>query len=414
MKNSLIRALRWSEKYTKTDMVYLFKNSFWVLLGQVATSMSAFVVMVVVANLVSKEVFGEYRFIISIISILMVFTLPGLDTALVQSTARGYEGQLDLAVKTKMRWGIIASVIAGVISTYYFINDNSSLGLSFAVVAALMPLYGAYFTYFFFLQGKQKFAEASATQAVSRILFLIIMITTAYILPTSTALVAAFLVATIAGQNLGSWWTRRKYPQEQNIDLRLIPYGKSLSLLSAIGIIATNIDKVMTWFLLGAASTAVYAIATLLPLESIRVGRMVSQVLLPKFSKNNSSITFKQFLYKSSWMYIPLTIIFVTYAILAHHLFSWFFPQYMEAVHYSIVGMLILFSNPAYIVRVLFTSSKYEYGLRYTFTVIPIIKALILIVGMYLFGLWGAIGAFVVGGFVELFVHLYLLKGFLK
>ena len=52
MKESLIRLLRWSERYTQTDMVYLTTNSAWVLLGQVATSLTAFIVLVALVNLV--------------------------------------------------------------------------------------------------------------------------------------------------------------------------------------------------------------------------------------------------------------------------------------------------------------------------------------------------------------------------
>ena len=195
MKQSLIRSLRWSEKFVKTDMVYLVKNSGWVFLGQMATGLSAFVVMAVLANLVSKEILGEYRFMISVFSILVIFTLPGLNTALVQSTARGYEGQLNLATRTKMRWGLIATLIAWTVSGYYLHQSNASLAASFGIVGLLMPLSGAYFVYFFYLQGKQRFAEATITQSLGRILFLIIMIATALTIPTATALITEFLVS---------------------------------------------------------------------------------------------------------------------------------------------------------------------------------------------------------------------------
>ena len=161
IKNRTISILRWSERYTKTDMVYLFRNSLWVFVGQAATSLSAFIVMVVLANLVDKETYGEYRYIISAIALLAIFTLPGLDTALTQSTARGFEGQLHTAVHTKIRWGLVATVIAWTMGGYYAYQGNNGLALSFAVVGTLMPVYGAYFTYFFFLQGKQRFAEAA-------------------------------------------------------------------------------------------------------------------------------------------------------------------------------------------------------------------------------------------------------------
>ena len=409
LNERLISFLRWSEKYTKTDMVYLFNSSFWVFVGQAATSLSAFVVMVVLANVLPKEVLGEYRYLISVVSILMVFTLPGLDTSLTQSTARGYSGQLDLTIKSKMRWGLVGGLISVILSGYYFFNGNSSLGLSFGIIAPLLPIFGAYFAYFFYLQGKQKFSEASVIQALGRILFLIVMVTTAYLLPTASALIAAFLLATIVSQNIGFKWVQKKYPQKENIDPDVVGYGKHLSVLGAMGIIATNIDKILIWFFLGAIPTAVYSIATLLPLESIRSGRMIAQVVLPKFSSQSSIPSFSSIMKKLGIMSVVVGVGWLLYYFLAPIFFSIFFPEYMEAVSYSIIAMLIVFTTPVYVIRAYFTSHKYTKGLNITFITLPIIKTVLLVGGLFFWGLWGAIGAFVVGGVVEIFLHIYLL-----
>lgn len=405
------RILKWSERYTKTDMVYLFHSSFWVFVGQLATSLSAFIVMVVLANLTSKDTLGEYRYMISVISILMIFTLPGLDTALVQSTARGHEGQLNTAVRTKMLYGLLASGISLIAASYYLLHGNSVLALSYFVVAILMPLFGAYFTYFFFLQGKQRFAEASLTQAGGRIIFLGIMIGTAIIQPTTTALITAFLLSTIVAQYVGSWWTNRRYVQKNNPDDQLISYGKHLSLLGAAGIVATNIDKVLTWYLLGAVPTALYSIATLLPLESIRVGRMLAQALLPKFSAMQS--VHKQHaavLQKILMFMVVLGLGWALYALCAPWFFQIFFPDYVEIVPHTIVAMAIIFTTPVYVIRSLFTSQKYTRALNRTLIDVPVVKTILFILGMIYGGLWGAIVMFVIGGLLELIYNLYFLS----
>jgi len=54
MKLKLIKAIRWTEKYTKTDMIYAFKNSFWLLLGQALNFFLALGLLWAFANYLSK------------------------------------------------------------------------------------------------------------------------------------------------------------------------------------------------------------------------------------------------------------------------------------------------------------------------------------------------------------------------
>ena len=70
--------LRWSEKWTKTDMIYLARGGFWLTLGQVISSLSAFLLAIAFANLLPKETYGEYKYILSIASILAIPTLTGM------------------------------------------------------------------------------------------------------------------------------------------------------------------------------------------------------------------------------------------------------------------------------------------------------------------------------------------------
>src|SRR5689334_12787395 len=71
------RLLRWSERYMKTDMVYLAKGSFWLTLGQVAASASGLLLVIGFANLLPKEVYGTYKLILSLAGIIASFSLTG-------------------------------------------------------------------------------------------------------------------------------------------------------------------------------------------------------------------------------------------------------------------------------------------------------------------------------------------------
>ena len=51
IRNKAYNVLRWSEKYTKTDMLYLAKGGSWFTVGQVVSSSSVLLLAIAFANL---------------------------------------------------------------------------------------------------------------------------------------------------------------------------------------------------------------------------------------------------------------------------------------------------------------------------------------------------------------------------
>src|SRR5690606_7328003 len=92
VKTRLYKLLRWSERYTKTDMVYLARGGTWLTLGTIAATALAFISALVFANFLPKDVYGTYSFVLSMAAILAIPTLHGMMTATARAVARGYDG----------------------------------------------------------------------------------------------------------------------------------------------------------------------------------------------------------------------------------------------------------------------------------------------------------------------------------
>ena len=95
LKNKGINGLRYLERYTKTDMVYLVKGGFWSIFSQIIVTVSTLLLAMAFAYFISKETYGQYKFILSLANILGVFTLTGLGTAVMKSVTGGFEGTLN-------------------------------------------------------------------------------------------------------------------------------------------------------------------------------------------------------------------------------------------------------------------------------------------------------------------------------
>ena len=93
-QNKIYQILRGSEDFFKTDMIYLTKSGSWLSLSQGIAMLAGFFISIAFANLFPKESFGTYKFILSMVAILGVFSFTGLSTSVVQSVARGFGGSL--------------------------------------------------------------------------------------------------------------------------------------------------------------------------------------------------------------------------------------------------------------------------------------------------------------------------------
>ena len=156
-KEKIIKILRWSEKYTKTDMVYFTKGSFWLLLDNVLSSLFSLASMIAFSYWLPKEAFGTFQYITSTIGIVAIFSLPAMEGTLTRAIAKGKEGMVVLCAKVKLKWSMIGSLISLGISSWYFIHQNHLLAFGFLLGALFMPLTRVFNLGLSFWQGKKKF-----------------------------------------------------------------------------------------------------------------------------------------------------------------------------------------------------------------------------------------------------------------
>ena len=76
------------------------------------------------ANMIPKESYGYYRYILSIFSLIGIFSIGGMSTAVTQSVARSLDGILKKAIQMILKWSLLGSTALLIISAYYFNKDN--------------------------------------------------------------------------------------------------------------------------------------------------------------------------------------------------------------------------------------------------------------------------------------------------
>jgi len=141
IKNLIYKFLIKSQKITGTDNIYIAKYGSYLLLGDFISLIASFLLSIAFARLLPKETYGEYRYILSIFGLLAIFSLQGMHSAVIQGVARGFEGVLIKAFKTKLRWSLIGSLASICIAIYFWFQGNIVFTFSFLIVAVFLPLF---------------------------------------------------------------------------------------------------------------------------------------------------------------------------------------------------------------------------------------------------------------------------------
>jgi len=396
VKSKTYDFLRWSEQWTQTDMLYLAKGGTWLGISQAVSMAAAFLSSIAFANLLPVEIYGAYKYIFSIIGILSIATLGGLNTALIQATARGDEGTLYAAIKTKMRWGLLAAIGSLGLAGYYYLGDNLPLTLSFLVAAIFLPLMDPLNVYTSYLNGKKNFKLLTKFNIINQIIILAAMVATIWLTKNVWLIILVYFIINTSANSFFYWLTVRYAPPNLKISKEAINYGKHLTAMNVISLVAGQLDKILIWHYLGAVQLAIYAFA-LAPIDQINSGilKNTSFLALPKFSATDSD-TIKKTLPGKIIKFTALTLAAaLIYIIAAPFLYKIFFPKYAASVIYSRFYALTLAVLPFSLFNVALTAQSQKRKLYFLSYTISILKIILLFVLLPLFGIAGAIAALV-------------------
>lgn len=407
MKARILKKMR---STLRTDIGYVFRGGSYLAIGQVIASVSGLAITVGLAHALEQAEYGLYSYILSLAGFAAAFTLSGMDTAVAQATARGNDRTLLQGFKLKLLWCIpmaMGTLGAGI---YYLMQGDTTIGYSLLVVGVLAPfmnassLYGAYFN------GKRLFKKIAHDNVFTNITIAAAILTTAYITHDVIYIVAAyFLTSTLIFLTRTTLLIRGIEGNSENGgDTDSLALGKHLSAMDVFSNVATHLDKIIVFQLLGATSLALYALA-LAPVKQLQgISKIIRTLIIPKFSARKLEELQKGMPHKFKLFLILSTTIIIAYCLIAEFAFKHLFPKYTDAVIYSQVLSLSLLSMP-FILHIQALNSLHRKNELYLLHIFkPIIKLILLFVLIPSYGIWGAVYALLLSTFIHCVMLYYL------
>lgn len=346
-KNKVYKLLRWTEKWTKTDMIYLTKGGFWLSAGQAVTMFSAFLLSLAFANLLPAEIYGEYRYILSLSSFLTIPTLGGMQTAIVRGAAKGYEGVLNKGMIISMKWGLLGGLASLFFSLYYYLNGNNNLTISFLFIAIFTPFVGPLNSFYSFLLGKKLFKLSTKLNIIRELFLLITTFLSLLITKNVIILIFIYFASRTIIRFIFLQITLHITKPNNKIDKNLLTLGKHFSVIGILETVAGQIDKILIWHYLGAVQLAVYGFA-MAPVNQLKgaLVKNLASMAMPKIAENSISNVKRTFPNKIFKMLMLTGLISIIYIYFSPFFFNTFFPQYVDSIFYSRLFTISLFIIP--------------------------------------------------------------------
>lgn len=410
MKNHLYRGLRWSERYFKTDMVYLARGGFWLTTGQIIASLSALLLAVAFANLVSKEVYGTYKYIMAIGGLLGALTLTGLATAMMQSVSRGFDSILKEGFTINLLWSLGSITVGSAVSAYYFIQGNTTLSLGVLIVTLALPLLASFSTAGYYLLGKKRFSDATKRSSLITCSTSIVTALALFFTQNVLAILVIYFTVQIIVSSIVYVLTLRDVTVSAKKDPEVIPYAKHVSVMNAMGIIALNIDKILVFQYLGTAQLALYALAVALPDQLKSLLKQLLPLTLPKFALRSAAEIKETMGRKVFQLGILILVAISAYIFIAPYVFAFLFPAYSESVPYSqlyalsLLGLVSILPTSALHAQTATKELYYVNTIGYTFQIIT------MFVGIVFYGLFGLIIARIIARLVTAATAYFFIK----
>ncbi len=392
-----------------TDLVYLAKGGFWINIRQFLAMAFSLLTALLFGRYVSQEVYGEYKYLVSIFSLLTTLTLTGLGSGVMQAIARGNEGTLPKAFWLNLRWSVFACAGAIGYAGYQLAQGNTTQGIALLLIAVTFPFIRSFQLAESFYTGTRQFQKNALLKGTADTLLFLAVAIVAIWTNNVLLILCAFLFTSLISEGTIYLYTRSRITHLERVEYDVFSFSKHLSVTGIVSSIAGQADKLLVYHVLGAVPLAVYTFALAIPKQFRTAVSFVAPLAKPKYAVMEEhqvrTSVFHKFVLSQAIL-IPATIV---YWLAAPWIYQTFFPQYVESVTASRLYALIfpLFGNFSFIA---FETQK-KTRETYLSTLIPsVIQIALMVACIFPFGINGVILATLIAKYGSTLYSLLLVS----
>lgn len=330
IKNAIVKFLLYTQRFTELDNVYLARGGFWFTVINILNTALGLGTTVAFTRLAGKIVYGQYLLVLTIIDILDIFSLPGINTATTQATADGKPYNLGLLIKEKFKFSLLGSLVALIIGIYFiFFQSDYTMFWLMVIVGMFLPFHTAFNVVVSYYYGIKEFKVPSIYQMAMRLCLSVVLLITIFLGGTIFWIIGLYFFITGVFNMYFYFYWKKNYRGvgvlKQNTNAEIIAYGKKLSAINIIPSVLNNIDNVFVSRFLGVGGLAEYSIATKIGDTVKGYFNSMENVIFPKLVNLPGSQLLKHV--RRFSIFLAFIGISIAFGFVAFFVIPWFFGE---------------------------------------------------------------------------------------
>jgi len=366
----------------------------------------------VLAQLLPKEEYGALSYVVTLQSLVIAFSLPGLANAISYSVARGHEAHFREGTfkraRIYLRNGLVLLPVAG---WFLWHEQQPELALLIALGGLLLPLTHAFDTGEQFLVGRGDFTTIFWRRTLSLVIIAGSGILAAYI---SANAISVFLVRGVvsAVMYISIFWLLLRTIRNDSRDVEFESKSRGFSSVSMLGTLSGQIDRLVLGTIIGLDLLAGYSLALSLSVFMESITKTLNKIIFGRMALPRTSEQ------RRSWVWLSLAGVLVGSLFLlavwqfVAPLVSLLFPKYPEIITMLpllLIGEIFSMGTSLGLIHCQFHQFALwkRYELFVSISWIPV-----MLVATLTAGIWGALGVRLAYAFLSFaFYNLFLWKG---
>lgn len=376
---------------------------------QLTSALFGFVLTIAFAHYLPQDIYGVYRYILATYALLVIVSLPGLDTAVLETLSKGNQGAFKHALKTKFKYGFIGTLVSILYGLYHLYTGDQTLFWLFVLVGLFLPFIECLSLYTAVLNSQRRFGVWAFTEIVNQLVSTASLFICIYFTDNIFLLISAYFVPYIIVRLIVTLYALRKYITNTLYDASYLAYGKIMTWYQIITRGIASIDQMVLFHVMGPAQVAIFSIATAIPQRFQSVLKITGTLAFPKYATRDEQ-DIKTHLPKKMFMFGgAILLVGLAYAGIAPLFFKLLFPKYLESVPYSQLAIFFTLSGMTYPFGAYLTAHK-KVKESYWLAILSFaVKILCLIILVPAYGVWGAIWGLVLSSWSTIFATLFLI-----
>lgn len=385
---------------------------FWSNVNVVIVSGGSLILSVLFARLGDKELYGQYLLILSIVGLLSIISIPGVNPVILKETAKKNYGLFTRATKFSLLWSLIGIPILLLIGILFILSGDKVIGVSLITISPLFPFIQCLKTWKSFLKGNSNFSTLALYNTIL-FLFTIISIIAALIYKKNIILIVILYFCTqiIIQAFFYNKIAKRTKREKTELKHSWKRQSYSLTILEISSIAFGKIDLLVIGLIVSSSSLAIYGIVMKFTDVFLKLTKSSTEAILPKIYKDGEINIGKFYPFFFLLFLIPLTLqSFIEYPILL--LYG---EDFSDVVSYS---KIYVFAIPLYFVSNLSNHFLIKYNLNKSININKIIS-IIAVILLYIilipnFGILGGVIASMFYFLIQAILNIISIKYYIQ